>query len=184
MFPELTDAEVDYVIGKVLEWDKAREVNAPYRVVVVGMGKRGMHHAAAFAANPRFELVGICEPRSSSGWPTRPPSSAGSQASTDAAALASEVKPDVFCFCTPPNVRLPLDQDRHRERREADRVREAGRAVEHEGLEIKQALDAAGVKAVVSHQHRYGEHYKKVKEIIASGAIGRVHTVYGTRRAG
>jgi predicted dehydrogenase len=37
----------------------------------------------------------------------------------------------------------------------------------------------AGVKAVVSHQHRYGEHYQKVKEIIASGAIGRVHTVYG-----
>ena len=24
------------------------------------MGKRGMHHATAFAANPRFELVGIC----------------------------------------------------------------------------------------------------------------------------
>ena len=31
-----------------------------YRVVVVGMGKRGVHHAAAFAANPRFELAGIC----------------------------------------------------------------------------------------------------------------------------
>jgi predicted dehydrogenase len=37
----------------------------------------------------------------------------------------------------------------------------------------------AGVKTVVSHQHRYGEHYQKVKEIIASGMIGRVHTVYG-----
>ena len=36
------------------------------------------------------------------------------------------------------------------------------------------------MKAVVSHQHRYGEHYQKVKEIIASGALGRVHTVYGT----
>jgi predicted dehydrogenase len=31
-----------------------------YRVIVVGMGKRGLHHAAAFAANPRFELAGIC----------------------------------------------------------------------------------------------------------------------------
>jgi len=36
------------------------------------------------------------------------------------------------------------------------------------------------VKAVVSHQHRYGEHYRKVKEIVAGGALGRVHTVYGT----
>ena len=33
---------------------------------------------------------------------------------------------------------------------------------------------------MVSHQHRYGEHYRKVKEIVASGALGRVHTVYGS----
>ena len=31
-----------------------------YRVVVIGMGKRGMHHATAFAGNPRFDLAGIC----------------------------------------------------------------------------------------------------------------------------
>ncbi len=31
-----------------------------YRVIVAGMGKRGVHHASAFAANPRFELAGIC----------------------------------------------------------------------------------------------------------------------------
>jgi len=49
-----------------------------------------------------------------------------------------------------------------------------------EGKQIKAALDAAGVKAVVSHQHRYGVHYQKVGELIASGALGRVHTVYGT----
>lgn len=34
-----------------------------------------------------------------------------------------------------------------------------------EGMEIKKMLDASGVKAVVSHQHRYGAHYRKVKEI-------------------
>ena len=50
----------------------------------------------------------------------------------------------------------------------------------NEALEMMKLTRAAGVKTVVSHQHRYGEHYKKVKEIIASGAIGRVHTVYGT----
>ena len=61
MYPELTAEEVDYVVAKVLEWDKAAQLMAPYRVVVVGMGKRGMHHAAAFAANERFELVGICD---------------------------------------------------------------------------------------------------------------------------
>ena len=38
----------------------------------------------------------------------------------------------------------------------------------NEGLQIKQALDKSGAKAVVSHQRRYGEHYKKVKEIVAA----------------
>jgi predicted dehydrogenase len=45
---------------------------------------------------------------------------------------------------------------------------------------MKKLLDFNGTKAVVSHQHRYGKHYQKVKEIVASGALGRVHTVYGT----
>ena len=32
-----------------------------YKVVVVGMGKRGLHHATAFQANGRFEVAGICD---------------------------------------------------------------------------------------------------------------------------
>src|SRR5512136_1779868 len=32
-----------------------------YSVLIVGMGKRGMHHAAAFNANPRFQVTGICD---------------------------------------------------------------------------------------------------------------------------
>ncbi len=32
-----------------------------YRVVVAGVGKRGMHHALAFQANPVFEVTGICD---------------------------------------------------------------------------------------------------------------------------
>jgi predicted dehydrogenase len=49
----------------------------------------------------------------------------------------------------------------------------------NEAIEIRKAVQAAGVKTVVSHQHRYGVHYRKAHEIITSGAIGRVHTVYG-----
>ena len=37
---------------------------ATYAVAVAGLGKRGMHHAEAFADNPRFRLVGLCNPRS------------------------------------------------------------------------------------------------------------------------
>jgi predicted dehydrogenase len=49
-----------------------------------------------------------------------------------------------------------------------------------EAMQIRDLLAGARVRAVVSHQHRYGVHYRKVAEIIASGALGRVHTVYAT----
>ena len=32
-----------------------------YKVIVVGMGKRGMHHATAFNANPRFQVAGLVD---------------------------------------------------------------------------------------------------------------------------
>jgi predicted dehydrogenase len=36
-------------------------MSSKYKVVVVGMGKRGTHHAQAFQANGRFEVVGLCD---------------------------------------------------------------------------------------------------------------------------
>jgi len=149
-----------------------------YRVVVAGMGKRGVHHAAAFAANPRFELVGI-----SSRNPQRLEAAAaklpGVRTSADAGTLA-EMKPDIFCFCTPPDVRLPLVQVGIKSGAKLIAFEKPVAMTSTEGMAIKRALDDGPVRAVVSHQHRYGEHYKKVKEIIASGAIGEVRTVYGT----
>ena len=150
----------------------------PYRVIVVGMGKRGMHHAAAFAANPRFELVGI-----SSRNPQRLETAAAKfprvKASSDAVGFGA-MKPDVFCFCTPPDVRLPLIEVGIESGAKLIAFEKPVAMTSTEGMAIKRALDAAGVKAVISHQHRYGEHYKKVQETIASGAIGKVRTVYGT----
>ena len=149
-----------------------------YKVVVVGMGKRGKHHAAAFKANPRFELAGICDidrtkleaAAADLGHP---------KIGTEAAALAREIRPDVFCLTTMPTqrhelIKLGVDCGAKLiayEKRMALSYNEA--------KAIMELVRGAGVKTVVSHQHRYGAHYRKVKEIIAGGKIGRVHTVYG-----
>jgi predicted dehydrogenase len=150
-----------------------------YRVVVAGMGKRGVHHAAAFAASPRFELVGISS-RDQKRIDAATARLGKVQSSTDVRALAREVKPDVFCFCTPPDVRLAFIETGIESGAKLIAFEKPIALTSAEGLAIKRALDRAGVRAVVSHQHRYGEHYQKVKAIVSSGAIGRVHTVYGT----
>jgi predicted dehydrogenase len=149
-----------------------------YKVVVVGMGKRGKHHAAAFKNNPRFELAGIAT-RDAAKLDKAASELGNPRSSTDPVALAKEVKPDIFCFCTPPTVRLDLIKAGIASGARLVAYEKPVALSMNEAIEIRKAVQTAGVKTVVSHQHRYGQHYQKVAETIASGAIGRVHTVYG-----
>lgn len=152
---------------------------AKYKVVVAGMGKRGVHHAAAFQANPRFEVAGVCDVS-----PARLEAAAakfpGARAGADAAEVAGAVRPDVFCFCTMPDLRSKLIRVGIDSGAKLIAFEKPVALTSAEGFAVKRLLEESGVKAVVSHQHRYGEHYRKVAETIGSGALGRVHTVYGT----
>jgi predicted dehydrogenase len=150
-----------------------------YTVVIIGMGKRGVHHANAFHANSRFKVVGICD-IDKARLEAAAPKIGNPEISTDAAALANKLKPDLFCFCTLPHLRLDFIKIGVASGAKLIAFEKPVAMSSAEGLQIKQELEKGGTKAVVSHQHRYGEHYKKVKEIVASGAIGRTHTVYAT----
>jgi predicted dehydrogenase len=137
-----------------------------------------MHHADAFAANPRFRIVGLCDIDASRAEAAKE-KYGDAYTSTDAANMLVQSKPDIFCFCTLPQIRLPLIQAGVNAGVKLIAFEKPIATSTNEALEMFRLLRQAGVKSVVSHQHRYGEHYQKVKEIIASGAIGRVHTVYG-----
>ena len=150
-----------------------------HRVLVVGMGKRGKHHATHFHANPRFEVVGLCDivPEPLAQFA---PSVGNPRTGTDAAAMARELKPDVFCFCTLPHLRTPFIKAAIDGGAKLIAFEKPVALTSAELFAIRDLLRQTGTRAVVSHQHRYGKHYQKVKEIVASGALGRVHTVYGT----
>lgn len=150
-----------------------------YKVIVVGTGKRGLHHATAFRSNPRFELAGLSD-RDAERLAKAAAELGNPRTSPDPEALAREVQPDVFCFCTPPSVRLDLIRAGVKSGAKLIAYEKPMALSMNEAIEIKKAVDAARIKTVVSHQHRYGGHYRKVKEIVDSGSLGRVHTVYGT----
>lgn len=149
-----------------------------YTVAVAGLGKRGVHHAAAVAANPRFRLVGLCDPQTDR-VETAQKRFGVDYGSPDAAQMLQDTRPDVFIFCTLPSIRLPLIEAGVAAGVKLIAYEKPIAFSMNEALEMYRLLREAGIKSVVSHQHRYGTHYQKVKEIIASGAIGRVHTVYG-----
>ncbi len=150
-----------------------------YSVLVVGMGKRGMHHATTFNANPKFQVTGICD-IDAARLDAAAAKLGNPQTGTDVAALAKAVKPDVFCFCTLPNLRTPMIKAAIDSGAKLIAFEKPVALTSAELFTVRDLIQKAGVKAVVSHQHRYGAHYRKVKEIISSGALGKVHTVYGT----
>lgn len=150
-----------------------------YKVIVVGTGKRGIHHATAFRSNPRFELVGLAD-RDEARLAKAAAELGNPRTSHDPEALAREVRPDVFCFCTPPSVRLELIRAGIKSGAKLIAYEKPMALSMNEAIEIKKAVNAAGIKTVVSHQHRYGRHYRNVQAIVDSGSLGRVHTVYST----
>ncbi|MFX1572913.1 MAG: Gfo/Idh/MocA family protein [Promethearchaeota archaeon] len=150
-----------------------------YKVIVIGMGKRGGHHATYFHANDHFDLAGICDidEKRLEEWSKK---LNNPQTNTDAAHLVKVIKPDVFCFTTPPNLRLEMIKMGIDSGAQLIAFEKPISMSSKEAMEIKKLIDKSGIRAVVSHQHRYGTHYQKVREIIASGALGRIQTVYGT----
>lgn len=150
-----------------------------YTVAIAGLGKRGTHHADAVFKNPRLKLVGLCDIDPVRLEVAKQKFGVG-YADTDADRLLKIAKPDIFMFCTLPQIRLPLIKAGVEAGVKLIAYEKPVATSMNEALDMYKLLREAGVKTVVSHQHRYGEHYQKVKEIIASGAIGRVHTVYGT----
>ncbi|MCX6877301.1 MAG: Gfo/Idh/MocA family oxidoreductase [Verrucomicrobia bacterium] len=152
---------------------------AKFKVMVVGMGKRGKSHACHFHANENFEVVGICDIDEAKCAEVAP-GLGDPKTGTEAARMADELKPEVFCFCTLPHIRAEMIQIGVACGARLIAFEKPVALTSDEGLRIKQMLSTSEAKVMVSHQHRYGRHYQAVKEVIASGKIGRVHTVYGS----
>ena len=77
-----------------------------YTVAIAGLGKRGKVHADLFFKNPRFQVVGVADVDAD-----RVKDAAAicgnPEGFADTGEMLKAVKPDVFCFCTPPPSACP-----------------------------------------------------------------------------
>ncbi len=150
-----------------------------YSVAICGTGKRGKVHAETFHRDGRFEVVAICG-RDQERLQAAARLAGSPETYVDAASMLREVKPDIFCFCTPPSVRLPMVRLGVEHGCQLIAFEKPMATSFKEATEIMDLCRRAGVKTVVCHQIKYGSHFQKVKELISEGELGRVHTVYGT----
>jgi len=156
---------------------------AKHQVAIVGCGPRGACHARAFLANAdRFELAALCDINAQ-----RLEALASTlgvvRTYADAEQMLAAEKPDVFCFATLPAIRLPLIELGIKHGVKAIAYEKPMATDLAEARRMRDACREAGVKTVVSHQQKYGPHWRKVKEIVEGGEIGQPHTIHATSKA-
>jgi len=149
-----------------------------YTVAITGCGKRGKVHADLFYKNPRFQVVGLndvdqTKMEECAALCGNPPLFG------DTAEMLKEASPNIYCFCTPPSLRLPLVKLGVDAGVKLIAYEKPMATSMNEAIEIHDLLRKSGVKSVQSHQRKYNPQFVKVKEIVDSGALGRIHTIYG-----
>lgn len=150
------------------------------RVAVVGAGKIGRTHAEAYAAITNAELVAICDSRVEAAEELAEEFSAAPVA--DIEQLIKEFEVDAVDLCTPTPLHL-------------DMIKTAASAGKHVACEkplartISQAMEAdriceeAGVTLFVAHVLRWFPEYKRLRDLVTSGAIGETVEVRASRQS-
>lgn len=95
----------------------------------------------------------------------------------DAERMLAETKPDVLCFVCLPQTRLALIELGVRHGVKAIAYEKPMAANWPEAKAIHAAVTSAGVKTILSHQHKYGGHWQKAREFVAAGEVGEVREV-------
>jgi len=153
-----------------------------YRVAQVGVGSRGMVHVNGFLALPdRFELAALCDINEK----LLGERSAGMKAATyaDAEKMLAEIKPDVFCFVTQPDVRLEMVQLAARHGVKALALEKPMATSLPEANRMVTLCRQHGIQAVVSHQQKYLTSLQKMKAIVDGGQIGEVYMITASCQA-
>ena len=154
-----------------------------YSAVILGAGGRGRTHIRAFLANSdRFELVAACDRDKPRMGDALNEAGLSLPIYTDADEMLTEVKPDVFCFVTQPDVRIEMIRLGAVHGVKAMAFEKPMAITLDEATQIERICVENEIKTVVCHQHKYAGHWQKVKEIVDSGQIGKVRSIHATAR--
>ena len=154
---------------------------AKIRVAQAGCGNRGWRHIAGWLAqSERFEIVALCELDAARMSSVADKFGFEVPQYGDADRMLAETEPDLFCFVTRPDVRLPMVElaAKHGvkglafEKPMALSLAEARRMVD--------LCRGAGIKATVCQQHIYTSSFQQLKRVLDAGDIGQPTEIHAT----
>lgn len=148
------------------------------KVAVIGAGGMGAVHAAAYARMSQAELVAICDERTEAAEELAGKHSAKAFGSVDE--MLAGVEADVVDICTPTPTHLELIK----------KVSAAGKNICSEkplarttgqAMEAVRVCEEAGVTLFVAQVVRWFPEFRRLHELIHSGAVGDVGMVRTSR---
>lgn len=152
------------------------------RTAILGCGPRAAAHADAYAAGVTAgRLVACCDLD-----PVRLDAFAGrfgvSERYADLAEMLRGVRPDLVHVVAPPPYRSAILDVLLRERPRAVLVEKPLACLPEEGVAWIEGCRGCGIALFVNHQLRYHRPFLRVREIVQSGALGRIEFGRGSCR--
>lgn len=149
---------------------------ATYHAVLVGCGPRGEGHAAAYGMADKAELVACVDADGARAEDLARRHGVPAW-STDLAAVLQHHRPLLVDVCTPAATHGAVVEAALPFHPAVLLVEKPMTVAPEEGYRMIGRCEAAGVPLIVNHQLRYLPPLQELREIIAGGALGVVHTV-------
>jgi len=144
------------------------------KVGIVGIGWAASGHLLAFKANPEIEVAALCTSKEFTPEQVREMCGSDAVVYHDYSEFLKHPGLDVVDICTPHHMHPP----------QAIQAAEAGKhlmiekplAVDYESLlQMREAIQKAGVKSTVFFELRFIPHFALVKSLMGQGLLGDVH---------
>mgnify|MGYP000452446785 CR=1 FL=1 len=154
------------------------------RVAIIGTGRPhgtpgatgfGMahQHAKAYKASGEAELVAVCDIVVERARQFQEEHGAG-RVYEDYRAMLAQEKPDMVSICTWPHLHAEMVLAAVEAGVRAIHCEKPMAPTYGEALRMARAARERGVQLTFNHQRRFGEPFRKAKELLAAGAIGRL----------
>jgi predicted dehydrogenase len=152
-------------------------MSARYRAAIIGCGRVSRGHAAAYAQDPRVELV-ACADISGEASGCLGDEFAIPGRYLDYREMLLEERPEVVSVCTHHHLHAPMTIDVARTAAPRAILCEKPIALDlGEADAMIEACRAAGTMLLVGHQRRFSPQYIAAREALAGGRIGEVVSV-------
>jgi predicted dehydrogenase len=149
------------------------------RIGLIGAGGIARQHLEALRGVEDVRVVAVADPLLERAQALAAPLGAAATADHRAAIEAA----DAVWVCTPPSVRRQAIVDAAAAGRHVMSEKPLAATVE-DGLAIVEAVERAGVRAIVDFNNRFRWPFLKMKELVDSGELGQVVSVWCHRIGG